>query len=210
MIHMVGKPRISASFWHQAIKIWSILQAVRISVTDPDRLLNASWHCVLPKIILKCQQCGYSNVKPSCMKLHSFTHNGQKDLKCNLWDHVCALVGNMKRHMLTHSKKIQGFHCNQCDYSCYEYSQLKRHTFKHSGEKPFRCDQCEYTSSDSKYLKIHKIRHRGEKKFTCNQCEFSSTSAGGVKTHILTHSREKSFKCNECDRYFYSASSIRY
>ena len=44
---MVGKPRISASNWHQAIEIWCILQAVRISVTDPDRLLNSSWHCVL-------------------------------------------------------------------------------------------------------------------------------------------------------------------
>ena len=47
MIYMVGKPRISASIWHQAIKIWCILQAVRISVTDPDRLLNSSWHCVI-------------------------------------------------------------------------------------------------------------------------------------------------------------------
>ena len=46
-IHIVGKPRISASIWHQAIKIWCILQAVRISVTDLDRLLNSSWHCVI-------------------------------------------------------------------------------------------------------------------------------------------------------------------
>ena len=47
MIYMVGKPRISASIWHQAIKILCILQAVRISGTDPDRLLSSSWHCVL-------------------------------------------------------------------------------------------------------------------------------------------------------------------
>ena len=50
-IYMVGKPRILASFWHQAIEIWSILQAVRISVTDPDRLLNSSWHCVIEGFI---------------------------------------------------------------------------------------------------------------------------------------------------------------
>ena len=48
MVYMVRKPRISASIWHQAIKIWCILQAVRILVTDPDRLLNSSWHCVVP------------------------------------------------------------------------------------------------------------------------------------------------------------------
>ena len=47
MIYMVGKPRISASFWHQVIEIWSILQSVRISGTHPDRLLNSSCHCVL-------------------------------------------------------------------------------------------------------------------------------------------------------------------
>ena len=47
MVYMVGKPRISASIWHQAIEIWSILQAVRISWTHPDRLLNSSWHCVI-------------------------------------------------------------------------------------------------------------------------------------------------------------------
>ena len=47
MVYMVGKPRISASIWHQAIKIWSILQAIRISGTHPDRLLNSSWHCVV-------------------------------------------------------------------------------------------------------------------------------------------------------------------
>ena len=50
MVYMVGKPRISASIWHQAIKIWCILQAVRISVTDPDRLLNSSWHCVIDSV----------------------------------------------------------------------------------------------------------------------------------------------------------------
>ena len=60
---MVGKPRISASFWHQAIEIWCILQAVRISVTDPDRLLNSSWHCVLdldlknPCIVCRSMVC---------------------------------------------------------------------------------------------------------------------------------------------------------
>ena len=48
MVYMVGKPRISASIWHQAIEIWSILQAVRISGTHPDRPLNSSWHCVVP------------------------------------------------------------------------------------------------------------------------------------------------------------------
>ena len=47
MVYMVGKPRVSASFWHQGIEILCILQAVRISGTHPDRLLNSSWHCVL-------------------------------------------------------------------------------------------------------------------------------------------------------------------
>ena len=55
MVYMVGKPRISASIWHQAIKIWCILQAVRISVTDPDRLLNSSWHCVLCNMHPSCE-----------------------------------------------------------------------------------------------------------------------------------------------------------
>ena len=65
MVYMVGKPRISASIWHQAIEIWSILQAVRISVTDPDRLLNSSWHCVLSsfsmQMIFYCWWCGVIN-----------------------------------------------------------------------------------------------------------------------------------------------------
>ena len=54
MIYVVGKPRISASIWHQAIKIWCILQAIRISGTDPDRLLNSSWHCVICPPGLHC------------------------------------------------------------------------------------------------------------------------------------------------------------
>ena len=86
--------------------------------TKVSKMAQKKTKVSVPKIKLKCEQCNYTNVKPSRMKMHFVTHNGQKDCKCDLCDHVCALVSNMKRHMLTHSKKILGFHCKQCDYSC--------------------------------------------------------------------------------------------
>ena len=58
MIYMVGKSWISASIWHWAIEIWSILQAIRISGTHTDRLLNSSWHCVLNDAL----QCTVENI----------------------------------------------------------------------------------------------------------------------------------------------------
>ena len=42
---MVGQLRISASIWHQAIEIWSILQAVRISLTPPETYYGMILDC---------------------------------------------------------------------------------------------------------------------------------------------------------------------
>ena len=44
---MVGKLWISASIWHQAIEIWSILQAVRILLTPPETYYGMILDCDL-------------------------------------------------------------------------------------------------------------------------------------------------------------------
>ena len=60
--YMVGKLRISASIWHQAIEIWSILQAVRILLTPPETYYG---------MILDCDLTGDVNIG----KHHHHYHN---------------------------------------------------------------------------------------------------------------------------------------
>ena len=73
IIYIIGILWISASIWQRAIDIWSIILAVRISGTHPDRLLlSSSWHCVLTSHHIHCSAlcayCGPCRMWRVCVK----------------------------------------------------------------------------------------------------------------------------------------------
>ena len=105
-----------------------------------------------------------------------------KDTKCNQCDYTSPWIGNLRRHMLTHSGERP---CNQCNSrSCTQ--------------KFTKCLHCDFFSSHAGFLKKHIITHKGEKHHKCNQCSYMSENVCDFKRHMNKHSNDKSYKCNQC------------
>ena len=56
--------------------------------------------------------------------------------------------------------------CNQCDYAFSHVGDLRKHLRTHSGEKPNKCNQCDFASSQAGDLVRHLKTHSGKKKQT--------------------------------------------
>ena len=70
-IYIVGKLWIWAFIWRWAIKIWSILQAVRILLPSWNRIMHSYLHSVLPEHKLVTQS--HAAVAWDCCKMKKWT-----------------------------------------------------------------------------------------------------------------------------------------
>ena len=94
-----------------------------------------------------------------------------KDTKCNQCDYTSPWIGNLRRHMLTHSGERP---CNQCNSrSCTQ--------------KFTKCLHCDFFSSHAGVLKKHIITHKWEKHHKCNQCSYICLRMSAIWRDIWTN-----------------------
>ena len=55
--------------------------------------------------------------------------------------------------------------CNHCDFASVHVGDLKRHLKTHSGDKTYKCNQCNYSTARGYSLKMHLKTHSGEKSY---------------------------------------------
>ena len=63
----------------------------------------------------------------------------------------------------TTNNVIKSYKCNKCGYTSLRLGDLRRHLTTHSEEKPNKCNQCDYASSRADGLRGHLKTHGGEK-----------------------------------------------
>lgn len=172
----------------------------------------------------QCQKCPEIFRSKSGLKDHSLAIHGIKIILAPEKSHVCdvcqasfRLIGNLKRHSLTHTK-VRNYLCDTCPKSFKSQSSLKVHKESvHAAVKLFvNCPFCKVIIQE-KSLKIHIFnRHteEGQKKpFSCNECAKSFKTEFLLKRHVdLQHvsiDRGVIYDCKICGLAFNRQRDLR-
>ena len=154
----------------------------------------------------RCDECGRSLAKLSCLKKHKLTHQEQRPFPCDQCPKGFMDACNLTRHKLTHSGH-RPFVCDVCNKSFREAGTLRKHQRVHTGAKPFVCGLCGKTFTQSGNLKKHLRAHSGNRPFVCEICSRAFAEKAQLKKHKEIHS--KSFSCDVCTLTFDSAASLK-
>jgi KRAB domain-containing zinc finger protein len=138
-----------------------------------------TWHCDV---------CSFSARSRSKLKLHRFTHSGEKSCVCaecgNAFFHATALRLHMKR-MHADTKAVHK--CGQCEKFFTDKSHLKRHEKLHVGVRAHKCDLCKKSFVEAAGLQLHRRLVHKIMPYQCDQC----TQGFRLKDELRCHADEK-------------------
>ncbi|XP_063307449.1 zinc finger protein PLAG1 isoform X1 [Pelobates fuscus] len=172
-----------------------------------------------PRKNFPCQLCDKAFNSVEKLKVHSYTHTGERPYKCTQQDCTKAFVSKYKllRHMATHSPE-KTHKCNYCEKMFHRKDHLKNHLHTHDPNKEaFKCDECGKNYNTKLGFKRHLALHAATSgDLTCKVCLQTFESTTVLLEHLKTHAgksssgvKEKKHQCEHCDRRFYTRKDVR-
>ncbi|XP_078072317.1 zinc finger protein PLAG1 [Mustelus asterias] len=166
-----------------------------------------------------CQLCGKIFTSVEKLKVHSYSHTGERPYKCSHEACTKAFVSKYKllRHMATHSPQ-KTHKCTYCEKMFHRKDHLKNHLQTHDPNKEaFKCEECGKNYNTKLGYKRHLALHAATSgDLTCKVCLQTFESTGVLLEHLKTHAgksssgtKEKKHQCDHCDRCFYTRKDVR-
>lgn len=153
----------------------------------------------------ECHVCKYSAGNIADLQMHIKKHPKCKEckpLQCPECSKRFVFLGDMRRHMFTHSED-RTVSCSLCPKKFKTNACLRQHMRKHDDVKPFSCDECGKKLKTRNGFRIHLRIHSGEKPFKCKLCSCRCTTSGELLNHMrVRHTGEKKFVCEVCSKRF--------
>ncbi|XP_064626585.1 PR domain zinc finger protein 15-like [Lineus longissimus] len=173
------------------------------------------------KTLHTCDICSKCYPSINRLKIHKYSHTGEKPWKCEQEGCVKAFTSKFKldRHILIHKPKSKTHTCLHCHMSFHRKDHLKNHMRVHDPNKPvFTCDKCgrEYTTSFA--YRTHVGFHCAEEgSLRCFVCEKDFEDKDKLVFHLKIHAGAQSVKgimqrkekCPHCDKRFYTQKDVR-
>ncbi|KAG9347988.1 hypothetical protein JZ751_004007 [Albula glossodonta] len=192
-------------------------------VKDTQRVLSATGKRKRsegkPRKNFPCQLCEKAFNSVEKLKVHSYSHTGERPYRCTHQDCSKAFVSKYKllRHMATHSPE-KTHKCNYCEKMFHRKDHLKNHLHTHDPNKEaFTCEECGKNYNTKLGFKRHLALHAANNgDLTCKVCQQTFASTGILLEHLKTHAgkssggtKEKKHQCEHCDRRFYTRKDVR-
>lgn len=136
-----------------------------------------------------CSICGKCFTAKDSLRVHMFTHSGERPYKCSLCDASYTQSGHLHRHIkVTHEGKFD-YQCQYtgCDKSFYDLSSLRIHQRSHTDERPYACPNCPQRFRTSNAKKTHMKTHLLNKEFECHICFQGLTTKHSLQMHLKRH-----------------------
>ncbi|KTF87335.1 hypothetical protein cypCar_00025142 [Cyprinus carpio] len=166
-----------------------------------------------------CQLCEKAFNSLEKLKVHSYSHTGERPYHCTHTDCTKAFVSKYKllRHMATHSPE-KTHKCSYCEKMFHRKDHLKNHLHTHDPNKEaFGCTECGKSYNTKLGFRRHQAlhaAHRGD--LTCKVCLQSYPSTPLLLEHLRGHAgksatatKEKRHQCEHCERRFYTRKDVR-
>ncbi|XP_078543409.1 zinc finger protein PLAG1 [Lissotriton helveticus] len=172
-----------------------------------------------PRKNFTCQLCDKAFNSVEKLKVHSYSHTGERPYKCTQQDCTKAFVSKYKllRHMATHSPE-KTHKCNYCEKMFHRKDHLKNHLHTHDPNKEaFKCEECGKNYNTKIGFKRHLALHAATSgDLTCKVCLLTFESTVVLLEHLKSHAgkssngiKEKKHQCEHCDRRFYTRKDVR-
>ncbi|XP_029955533.1 zinc finger protein PLAG1 [Salarias fasciatus] len=172
-----------------------------------------------PKKNFPCQECQKAFNSLEKLKVHSYSHTGERPYRCSHPDCTKAFVSKYKllRHMATHSPE-KNHKCSYCEKMFHRKDHLKNHLHTHDPYKEaFACQECGKSYNTKLGFKRHLALHAANSgDLTCQVCLQPFPSTGVLLEHLKTHAgkssggaKEKKHRCEHCERRFYTRKDVR-
>jgi len=112
---------------------------------------------------VQCAECGETCESTTALSEHINTvHRGSltsvdvvsSQYSCAVSSQVFTQVGNLRRHMMTHSGQ-RAYQCMVCGKQFSQLNNLRAHERTHSNQQPYSCVSCGAAFTDSATLQKH-------------------------------------------------------
>ncbi|XP_061661597.1 zinc finger protein PLAG1 isoform X3 [Syngnathoides biaculeatus] len=172
-----------------------------------------------PKRNFPCQDCQKAFNSLEKLKVHSYSHTGERPYCCSQAGCTKAFVSKYKllRHMATHSPE-KTHKCSYCEKMFHRKDHLKNHLHIHDPYKEaFACQECGKSYNTKLGFKRHLALHAANSgDLTCQVCLQPFPSTGVLLEHLKSHAgkssggaKEKKHHCEHCERQFYTRKDVR-
>ncbi|XP_059900494.1 zinc finger protein PLAG1 [Gadus macrocephalus] len=172
-----------------------------------------------PKKNFPCQVCQKAFNSVEKLKVHSYSHTGERPYRCSHPECTKAFVSKYKllRHTATHSPE-KNHKCSYCEKMFHRKDHLKNHLHTHDPYKEaFACPQCGKSYNTKLGFKRHLALHAAHSgDLTCQVCLQPYASTAVLLEHLKTHAgkssngaKEKKHRCEHCERRFYTRKDVR-
>ncbi|XP_053715540.1 zinc finger protein PLAG1 [Synchiropus splendidus] len=172
-----------------------------------------------PKKIFSCQECQKTFNSLEKLKVHSYSHTGERPYRCSQPECTKAFVSKYKllRHSATHSPE-KNHKCSYCEKTFHRKDHLKNHLHTHDPYKEaFACQECGKSYNTKLGFKRHLALHAANSgDLTCQVCLQPFPSTTVLLEHLKTHAgkssggtKEKKHRCEHCERRFYTRKDVR-
>uniref|UniRef100_A0A3B5KQ32 C2H2-type domain-containing protein n=1 Tax=Xiphophorus couchianus TaxID=32473 RepID=A0A3B5KQ32_9TELE len=192
-----------------------ILEKAKLSPTSGKRRRAEG----KPKKNFPCQECQKAFNSLEKLRVHSYSHTGERPYRCSHPDCTKAFVSKYKllRHMATHSPE-KSHKCSYCEKMFHRKDHLKNHLHTHDPHKEaFTCQECGKSYNTKLGFKRHLALHAAHSgDLTCQVCLQLFPSTVVLLEHLKTHAgkpsggtKEKKHCCEHCERQFYTRKDVR-
>ncbi|GFT72448.1 zinc finger protein 112, partial [Trichonephila clavipes] len=148
-----------------------------------------------------CELCYKGFSQHGNLKKHLLIHSKEKPYVCEICNKGFSETGNLKVHLRTHTNE-KPYVCEMCSKGFSQIGCLISHLRIHTKEKPYVCEMCNKGFSQNGQLKFHLRIHTKEKPYVCEICNKGFSDRSYLKRHLRIHTKEKPYVCEICNKGF--------